>query len=50
MGYRLFRSALQRRDYLKTLQLLGNNALVIAEHHHKTELPERLAGCSGLES
>jgi 16S rRNA (guanine(966)-N(2))-methyltransferase RsmD len=29
-------------DYLKTLQLLGNNALVIAEHHHKTELPEAI--------
>ena len=27
-------------DYIKTLQLLGNNSLVIAEHHHKTELPE----------
>ena len=29
-----------KEDYLKTLQLLINNALVIAEHHHKTELPE----------
>ena len=29
-------------DYLKTLQLLGNNTLVIAEHHHKTELPESI--------
>jgi 16S rRNA (guanine966-N2)-methyltransferase len=29
-------------DYLKTLQLLGDNNLVIAEHHHKTELPEKL--------
>ena len=29
-------------DYLKTLQLLGNNTLVIAEHHHKTELPETI--------
>ena len=27
-------------DYLKTLQLLGNNTLVIAEHHHKTQLPD----------
>ncbi len=27
-------------DYLKTLQLLGNNSLVIAEHHHKTLLPD----------
>ncbi len=27
-------------DYLKTLHLLGNNDLVIAEHHHKTDLPE----------
>lgn len=27
-------------NYLKTLQLLGNNDLVIAEHHHKTELPD----------
>ena len=27
-------------DYLKTFQLLGNNDLVIAEHHHKTELPD----------
>jgi 16S rRNA (guanine(966)-N(2))-methyltransferase RsmD len=31
-------------DYVKTLQLLGNNSLVIAEHHHKTELPETIAG------
>lgn len=29
-------------DYLKTLQLLSNNGLVIAEHHHKTELPEAI--------
>ena len=29
-----------RDDYIKTLQLLGNNDLVIAEHHHKTDLPE----------
>ena len=29
-------------DYLKTLQLLGNNGLVIAEHHHKTELPDTI--------
>ena len=29
-------------DYLKTLQLLGNNDLVIAEHHHKTELPDQI--------
>jgi 16S rRNA (guanine966-N2)-methyltransferase len=27
-------------DYNKTLQLLGNNTLVIAEHHHKTVLPD----------
>lgn len=27
-------------DYLKTLQLLSNNGLVIAEHHHKTKLPD----------
>jgi 16S rRNA (guanine966-N2)-methyltransferase len=29
-------------DYLRTLQLLGSgdHSLVIAEHHHKTELPE----------
>ena len=27
-------------DYIKTLQLLSNNDLVIAEHHHKTELPD----------
>ena len=31
-----------KEDYLKTLQLLGSNDLVIAEHHHKTELPEKL--------
>ena len=30
--------------YLKTLELLGNNSLVIAEHHHKTELPEAIGG------
>ena len=29
-----------KEDYVKTLQLLGNNALVIAEHHHKTQLPD----------
>ncbi|HSL53898.1 MAG TPA: 16S rRNA (guanine(966)-N(2))-methyltransferase RsmD [Pyrinomonadaceae bacterium] len=29
-----------KEDYLKTLQLLSNNDLVIAEHHHKTNLPE----------
>ena len=29
-----------KEDYLKTLQLLSNNDLVIAEHHHKTELPD----------
>ena len=33
-----------KEDYLKTLQLLGNNTLVIAEHHHKTELPESIGG------
>lgn len=27
-------------DYIKTLQLLSHNDLVIAEHHHKTELPD----------
>lgn len=27
-------------DYVRTLELLGNNTLVIAEHHHKTELPD----------
>jgi 16S rRNA (guanine(966)-N(2))-methyltransferase RsmD len=37
-------------DYLKTLNILGSakllneNGLVIAEHHHKTELPE-IVGC-----
>jgi 16S rRNA (guanine(966)-N(2))-methyltransferase RsmD len=31
-----------KEDYLKTLQLLGNNDLVIAEHHHKTELPDQI--------
>jgi 16S rRNA (guanine966-N2)-methyltransferase len=31
-------------DYVKTLQLLGNNGLVIAEHHHKTELPDVIGG------
>jgi 16S rRNA (guanine966-N2)-methyltransferase len=31
-------------DYVKTLKLLSNNALVIAEHHHKTELPEAIGG------
>ncbi|HEY0367120.1 MAG TPA: 16S rRNA (guanine(966)-N(2))-methyltransferase RsmD [Pyrinomonadaceae bacterium] len=29
-----------KEDYLKTLQLVSNNNLVIAEHHHKTDLPE----------
>lgn len=29
-------------DYLRTLELLGNNDLVIAEHHHKTELPDTI--------
>jgi 16S rRNA (guanine(966)-N(2))-methyltransferase RsmD len=29
-------------DYVKTLQLLGNNNLVIAEHHHKNQLPETI--------
>jgi 16S rRNA (guanine(966)-N(2))-methyltransferase RsmD len=33
-----------KEDYLKTLQLLGNNELVIAEHHHKTELPDTVGG------
>ena len=28
-----------KEDYLRTLQLLSNNNLVIAEHHHKTDLP-----------
>ena len=27
-------------DYVKTLGLLVNNSLVIAEHHHKNQLPE----------
>jgi len=31
-----------KEDYLKTLALLSNNSLVIAEHHHKTELPEAI--------
>jgi 16S rRNA (guanine(966)-N(2))-methyltransferase RsmD len=31
-----------KEDYLKTLRLLGNNSLVIAEHHHKTDLPETI--------
>ena len=31
-------------DYIKTLQLLSNNDLVIAEHHHKTELPDTVGG------
>ena len=31
-----------KEDYLKTLRLLGNNDLVIAEHHHKTELPDTI--------
>ena len=29
-----------KEDYLRTLQLVSNNNLVIAEHHHKTDLPE----------
>ena len=29
-------------DYLKTLQLVSGNDLVIAEHHHKTELPDSI--------
>jgi 16S rRNA (guanine966-N2)-methyltransferase len=29
-----------KEDYVKTLELLGNNTLVIAEHHHKTDLPD----------
>lgn len=29
-------------DYIKTLQLLGNNDLVIAEHHHETVLPDTI--------
>jgi len=29
-------------DYVKTLGLLGNNSLVIAEHHHKNQLPEAI--------
>lgn len=31
-----------KEDYVKTLELLGNNGLVIAEHHHKTELPDAI--------
>jgi 16S rRNA (guanine966-N2)-methyltransferase len=33
-----------KEDYLQTLQLLGSgdHALVIAEHHHKTDLPETI--------
>jgi 16S rRNA (guanine966-N2)-methyltransferase len=31
-----------KENYVKTLELLGNNSLVIAEHHHKTELPEAI--------
>lgn len=31
-----------KEDYLKTLELLGNNDLVIAEHHHKTALPDTI--------
>lgn len=31
-----------KEDYLRTLGLLGNNDLVIAEHHHKTELPDTI--------
>jgi 16S rRNA (guanine966-N2)-methyltransferase len=35
-----------KEDYLQTLQLLGSgdHALVIAEHHHKTDLPETVGG------
>lgn len=29
-----------KEDYVKTLQLLTGNGLVIAEHHHKNQLPE----------
>jgi 16S rRNA (guanine(966)-N(2))-methyltransferase RsmD len=37
-----------KEDYLKTLQILGSskllneNGLLVAEHHHKTELPETI--------
>jgi 16S rRNA (guanine966-N2)-methyltransferase len=31
-----------KEDYRRTLELLGNNDLVIAEHHHKTDLPETI--------
>ena len=31
-----------KEDYLQTLKLLSNNELVIAEHHHKTELPDTI--------
>lgn len=30
-------------DYLRTLELLGNNSLVIAEHHHKTDMPDTIS-------
>jgi len=29
-----------KQDYVRTLELLSKNGLVIAEHHHKTDLPE----------
>jgi 16S rRNA (guanine966-N2)-methyltransferase len=31
-----------RDDYLKTLELLSGSDLVIAEHHHKNQLPETI--------
>ena len=31
-----------KEDYRRTLELLGNNDLVIAEHHHKTDLPDTI--------
>ena len=31
-----------KEDYVKTLQLLDKNDLVIAEHHHKTALPDTI--------
>ena len=31
-----------KEDYIRTLRLLGNNDLVIAEHHHKTDLPDTI--------
>ena len=33
-------------DYVKTLQLLSNNGLVIAEHYHKNQLPETVGNLS----